>query len=117
MHYSGHDHNIEWTITGEAFEECIAPGWLLNRANKITKQRKLISGEKIVFNWEGDAHNVEKVNAAGYEGCSGIKNTDGVEGPFTFAARRAGTYYFVCGVGGHCEFGKQKAKITVDPSC
>ena len=93
------DRSIEWTITGEPFKECVAPG------------------EKVVFNWDGEAHNVEKVNAAGYENCSGIKNTEGVAGPFTFTARRAGTYYFVCGVGGHCEFGKQKAEIRVDSNC
>ena len=38
-------------------------------------------------------------------------------GPFEFKTSREGTYYFVCGVGGHCEFGKQKAIVTVDKSC
>eukprot|EP00092_Neocalanus_flemingeri_P091695 GFUD01116315.1.p1 GENE.GFUD01116315.1~~GFUD01116315.1.p1 ORF type:complete len:135 (-),score=27.31 GFUD01116315.1:8-412(-) len=94
----GHDHSIEWTITGEPFEECILPG------------------ETLEFIWAG-GHNVEEVSAAGYMDCSGITNTEPVAGNYKFFAHNAGTYYFVCGVGGHCKGGNQKAKITVDPSC
>ena len=59
------------------------------------------------------------MEAAGYEDCeTGVTNTEGADGPFTFNGEKAGTYYFVCGkVGGHCKYGKQKAKITVKADC
>eukprot|EP00092_Neocalanus_flemingeri_P041542 GFUD01045241.1.p1 GENE.GFUD01045241.1~~GFUD01045241.1.p1 ORF type:complete len:115 (-),score=38.31 GFUD01045241.1:56-400(-) len=91
---------IDWIITGKPLaEECIAPG------------------EEAVFNWVAKYHNVEEVDAAGYEDCSGFTITAGVTGPYTFTSQAPGTYYFVCGVGGHCAGGKQKIKIKVDPSC
>merc|ERR1712088_580867 len=90
---------LEWTITGEAFEVCIRPK------------------ETLTFAWEGPFHNVEKVDAEGYENCNGFDNTDGVEGPYIFSNRNEGTYYFVCGVGGHCSGGNQKAKVTVSRNC
>ena len=74
-------HSLEWTITGEPFTACVRPG------NTLT------------FKWEGPWHNVEQVNAEGYENCSGFSNTEGVEGPYVFKAKREGEFYFVCGVG------------------
>ena len=73
-------------------------------------------GEKLTFEWD-DGHNVEEVTKEGYEDCSGFDSDEAVAGPFDFQTSREGTYYFVCGVGGHCEFGKQKAIVTVDKSC
>merc|ERR1712072_1116538 len=92
------DKTIEWTITGEAFEECIKPG------------------ETLKFEWDG-GHNVERVAKEGYEDCSGFKSAEPTEGPFEFKTSTAGTYYFVCGVGGHCKFGNQKANVTVSTTC
>ena len=73
------------------------------------------------FLWEG-GHNIVKVNQDIYDDCSELEaksvNTQPEAGPFKFTAPRSqGTHYFVCGVGGHCEFGNQKAKIVVDRSC
>merc|ERR1712012_44221 len=65
----------------------------------------------------GPWHNVEQVNAEGYENCSGFSNTEGVEGPYVFKAKREGEFYFVCGVGGHCADGNQKAIVTVKSDC
>ena len=73
-------HFLEWTITGEPFEACVRPG------------------QTLTFEWEGPYHNVERVDLDGYENCSGFKNTEGVEGPYVFKAKREGEYYFVCGV-------------------
>merc|ERR1711862_200457 len=63
---------LEWTITGEAFEVCIRPK------------------ETLTFTWEGPFHNVEKVDAEGYENCDGFDNTEGVEGPYVFSNRNEG---------------------------
>merc|ERR1712110_1015074 len=92
------DKTIEWTITGEAFEECILPG------------------EKLTFEWD-NGHNVVEVNQEGYEDCSGFEFDEPSEGNAEFQTSTAGTYYFVCGVGGHCKFGNQKAIVTVDINC
>merc|ERR1712018_498264 len=89
------DQTIEWTITGEAFDACIKPG------------------EKLTFQWD-QGHNVERVSEEGYEACSGFKSDEPTEGNFEFKTSTAGTYYFVCGVGGHCQFGNQKAIVTVN---
>lgn len=108
---------MEWTITGEPFEACVRPG------------------QTLTFEWEGPYHNVERVDFDGYENCDGFKNTEGVEGPYVFKAKREGKYYFVCGVsqisiimqwgetlyllqvGGHCAQGNQKATVTVSRNC
>ena len=75
-----------------------------------------VLGETLTFEWE-DGHNVERVSEEGYEDCSGFKSDEPVEGNFDFKTSTAGTYYFVCGVGGHCKFGNQKAIVRVDNSC
>ena len=74
------------------------------------------AGETLTFQWE-DGHNVERVSQEGYDTCSGFKSSEPVAGPFDFKTSTPGTYYFVCGVGGHREFGNQKAIVTVDSGC
>merc|ERR1712002_845388 len=51
----GHDNEIEWTITGQPFELCIAPG------------------EHVDFLWEG-GHNIVKVNQDIYDDCSELES-------------------------------------------
>merc|ERR1711983_73265 len=96
---TGVDHEFTWTITGEPFAHCIAPG------------------DTMKFNWSGTFHNVQSVDKDGYDNCSGFSNTQGVQGPYIFNGTTAGTYYFVCGVGTHCSSGQQKAIITVSSNC
>merc|ERR1719431_407920 len=100
----GHQFEVEWTITGDPIELCIPPG------------------EHVDFLWEG-GHNIVKVNKEVYEKCSDlgekfdindkpINRTAGA-GDYKFTAPDdEGTHYFICGVGGHCAFGNQKAKIS-----
>ena len=107
------DQTIQWTITGEPFQACIRPGEVRTWSGR---SYHYVLGEKLTFEWAG-GHNVERVSQEGYEECSGFKSDKAVAGPFDFKTSTSGTYYFVCGVGGHCEFGKQKAIVTVDRSC
>merc|ERR1712168_99534 len=95
------DINIRWTITGQPLtKRCVTPG------------------DNVVFNWGGRAHNVEQVySMRDYDNCSRIKNRAGERGPYTFSAKNEGTYYFVCGVGGHCQWGKQKVIVEVKNFC
>ena len=58
----------------------------------------IFPGDSLTFNWEGAFHNVEKVDKQGYQNCDGFSNTEGVEGPYVFTAKRTGEFYFVCGV-------------------
>merc|ERR1712025_145024 len=79
-------------------------------------------GETVSFNWEGDGHNVVQVDREAWVTCGksltdGFENQEGEEGPASFVASKIGSFYFVCGVGGHCEFGNQKANITVASRC
>ena len=99
----------------------------------------------MTFKWEGAAHNVVMVESKDdYDNCfvpENMREAEEDRGGITFKARQEGTYYFVCGVstiptpcnlcnawrtlinvvflqvGGHCEFGKQKAQITVSGTC
>jgi len=96
---NGVNHEFTWTITGEPFAHCIAPG------------------DTMKFNWSGTFHNVQSVDKDGYDNCSGFSNTQGVQSPYIFNGTTAGTYYFVCGVGTHCSSGQQKAIITVSSNC
>jgi len=95
----GVDHEFTWTMTGEPFAHCIAPG------------------DTMKFNYNGNFHNVEMVDKDGYDNCSGFENTQPVEGPYIFNGTTLGKYYFVCGVGSHCASGKMKAIITVSSNC
>ena len=78
----------------------------------------ITSGEHVDFIWD-EGNNIVKVNKEVYEDCSDLKlkavNTTATSGPFIFEADLfgVGDHYFICGVGGHCKFGNQKAKITV----
>merc|ERR1711868_82118 len=57
---NGVNHEFTWTITGEPFAHCIAPG------------------DTMKFNWSGTFHNVQSVDKDGYDNCSGFSNTQGV---------------------------------------
>ena len=84
--------------------------------NTLFHCNRCCSGDTVTFKWSGTAHNVEKVRKDVYNSCDGITKTEGSSGPFTFKAKKEGTFYFVCGVEGHCEAG-QKAKIEVKDNC
>ena len=88
----------------------------VSSAHLSLRSYHLLPGETLTFDWNG-GHNVERVSQEGYENCSGFKSDEAVKGPFEFKTSTAGEYYFVCGVGGHCEFGNQKAIVTVDRQC
>merc|ERR1712142_87001 len=85
--------------------------WIIQSVNKCVSK-----GDTVTFKWSGTNHNVEKVTKDVYDSCDGITETEGSPGPFTFKAEKKGTFYFVCGVEGHCD-GGQKAKIEVKDKC
>lgn len=69
-----------------------------------------------MFIWDA-GHNVVEVTKAAYDDCDAGEETEPTQGNALFNSQSTGVFYFVCGVGGHCQFGKQKAKITVSDNC
>ena len=95
--FAGVNHEFTWTITGEPFAHCIAPGKFLSIKVQFTWIMSFL-GDTMKFNWSGTFHNVQSVDKDGYDNCSGFSNTQGVQSPYIFNGTTAGTYYFVCGV-------------------
>merc|ERR1711899_499198 len=92
---------ITWSFGMSEAVECVKPG------------------TSVIFEWSGSSHNVDKVGSAeDYASCSGITDTTGVSGPYTWQAPISeGNHYFVCGIGIHCSVGNMKAAIEVSNNC
>merc|ERR1712004_579320 len=92
---------ITWSFGMNEAVECVKPG------------------TSVIFEWSGSSHNVDKVGSAeDYASCSGITDTTGVSGPYTWQAPTSeGNHYFVCGIGIHCSVGNMKAAIEVSNNC
>jgi len=92
---------ITWSFGMSEALECVRPG------------------TSVIFEWSGSSHNVDKVGSAeDYASCSGITDTTGVSGPYTWQAPSSeGNHYFVCGIGIHCSVGNMKAAIEVSNNC
>merc|ERR1712192_271207 len=73
----------------------------------------------VIFEWSGSGHNVDKVGSAeDYASCSGITDSTGVSGPYTWQAPTSeGNHYFFCGVSVHCSVGNMKAAVEVSNNC
>lgn len=65
------------------------------------------------FKWNGP-HNVAKVTKEEYESCT-TTNADVSESSVALPLASAGTHYFICTVGKHCEHG-QKLAVEVSSS-
>ena len=55
-------------------------------------------GQVVIFQWEGNDHNVEMVDSQAYASCEGIQKIEGEKGPYLFDGTEEGEFYFVCGV-------------------
>merc|ERR1712212_1058804 len=92
---------VTWSFGMSEAVECVKPG------------------TSVIFEWSGSSHNVDKVGSAeDYASCSGITDTTGVSGPYTWQAPTSeGNHYFVCGVSVHCSVGNMKAAVEVSNNC
>ncbi|XP_011020152.1 PREDICTED: cucumber peeling cupredoxin-like [Populus euphratica] len=74
--------------------------------------KKFEVGDSLEFNWT-DTHNVLEVTTkTEYDACA---KTNGIlkdTSPATFQLTKDGTYYYICTIGMHCDFG-QKVTIVV----
>ncbi|PSR99855.1 Blue copper protein [Actinidia chinensis var. chinensis] len=88
-------------------------GWAMGTDYSTwTSGKTFTVGDSLVFNY-ASGHTVDLVSGSDYSTCTvgnAIK-TDS-SGATTFPLKTAGTYYFICGVSGHCGSG-MKLKLTV----
>ncbi|GJW34523.1 cucumber peeling cupredoxin-like protein [Tanacetum coccineum] len=92
-------------------------GWAIPSSNGVygtwASGQTFNVGDSLVFNFTTGMHNVLEVAQAAYGPCT-ITNpiSTATTGPATIQLTTAGTHYFVCGVGQHCQFG-QKVSVNV----
>ncbi|PSS31613.1 Blue copper protein [Actinidia chinensis var. chinensis] len=88
-------------------------GWAIGMDYSTwTSGKTFTVGDTLVFNYIS-GHSVDQVSASDYSTCTvgnAIK-TDS-SGATNFPLKTAGTYYFICGVPGHCGSG-MKVAVTV----
>ncbi|VVA98019.1 unnamed protein product [Arabis nemorensis] len=91
-------------------------GWeLFTNYTTWTRGREFHVGDVLVFNYDGDQHNVMQVNSTAYADCGRDNYTSiSTKGNDTILISEVGELWFICGVGDHCENG-QKLKINVAP--
>ncbi|KAG6540900.1 hypothetical protein Mapa_017693 [Marchantia paleacea] len=83
-------------------------GWILN-GRKYTNLR-LKSKDVAVFRYRAGEHNVVQVSKADYDSCNSRKPIKTYSTGYDKVAFKAGTYYFICGIGNHCQ---NNMKVTI----
>ncbi|XP_043715236.1 blue copper protein 1a-like [Telopea speciosissima] len=103
-------------VRGEIHVVGDSNGWTNTcKYTEWTQEKLFHIGDTLVFNYEEGTHNVMQVNKTGYENCIrepifGML----VTGNDSIHLTALGTFWYICGVGKHCEYG-QKLSITVVP--
>ncbi|KAI4327046.1 hypothetical protein L6164_019549 [Bauhinia variegata] len=73
-------------------------------------------GDTLVFKYPEGVHNVLRVNATGFQQCMAPASTQALTtGNDVITITSEGRKWYICGVGRHCEAGKMKLAITVQP--
>lgn len=69
-----------------------------------------------VFKYTQGAHNVFRVDGNGFQQCAAPAGTEALAtGNDIITLTTPGRKWYICGVGQHCEAGKQRLAITVFP--
>ncbi|KAF5734449.1 mavicyanin-like [Tripterygium wilfordii] len=69
-----------------------------------------------LFKYSEGAHTVHKANGTGFQDCAVPATTEALTtGNDVVTLSTPGRKWYICGVGKHCEVGKQKLVITVLP--
>ncbi|XP_015963624.1 blue copper protein 1a-like [Arachis duranensis] len=75
-------------------------------------------GDKLVFKYTKGKHNVMRVNSTGFQQCAvpPDSSTQGfTTGNDVIVLSSPGRKWYICGISNHCENGKMKLAITVQP--
>ncbi|CAM6091302.1 unnamed protein product [Calypogeia fissa] len=85
-------------------------GWTIQRYGHMTLKR----GDTLVFNYRRGLHNVMQVTKGVFNSCRVTSRpiSTFVSGEDFVKLNTPGTYYFICGVAGHCNAG-MKVAVTV----
>ncbi|KAF5460771.1 hypothetical protein F2P56_020616 [Juglans regia] len=92
-------------------------GWTINFDYQAWAQGKEFHvGDKLVFKYTENSHNVLKVNGTGFQDCVAPAGTEALtSGNDVITLATPGRKWYICGVSKHCEVGNQKLFITVLP--
>ncbi|MCO5547680.1 hypothetical protein L7F22_001131 [Adiantum nelumboides] len=109
---------ICWTIqAGEQHQVGGPPGWSLPDRSKVnytewSSTQTFMTGDTLYFNYSSAYHNVLEVTKVSYENCDASKPTaKWADGKDVIPLNSSGTFYYICGISGHCEAGQ---KVAVD---
>ncbi|XP_022967382.1 mavicyanin [Cucurbita maxima] len=82
---------------------------------KWASSNKFRVGDSLLFNYNNKFHNVLQVDQEQFKSCnSSSPAASYTSGADSITLKRPGTFYFLCGIPGHCQLG-QKVEIKVDP--
>ncbi|XP_073308894.1 basic blue protein-like [Primulina huaijiensis] len=85
-------------------------GWTFNVAG-WPRGKTFKAGDVLVFNYGPGAHNVVRVNRAGYSGCNAPSGAKSFQSGRDQIKLAKGQNFFICSYAGHCEAG-MKIAIT-----
>ncbi|GJY59078.1 putative cupredoxin [Tanacetum coccineum] len=90
-------------------------GWTTDYNYTAWAQGKVFYvGDKLVFNYPKDAHDVYKVDAASFASCTVPPGTGLTSGNDVVTLMTSGKKWYICGVGNHCAERLQKLVINVE---
>ncbi|KAI5056376.1 hypothetical protein GOP47_0028194 [Adiantum capillus-veneris] len=94
------------------------PGWSLPSRSNVNytlwaSTQTFTTGDTLYFNYSSAYHNVLEVTKANYESCNASSPTaQWADGADVIHLNSSGTFYYICGITGHCEEG-QKVAVEV----
>ncbi|KAL3693075.1 hypothetical protein R1sor_006726 [Riccia sorocarpa] len=101
-----------------ATEYPVADGWKIPPTTTYYSDwladKSFVPGDVLVFEYTAGSHSVLEVTKSKYDTCDTTSPISShVAGSDKITLGKAGTYYYLCGVPGHCD-ANQKITITVD---
>ncbi|KAG9133513.1 hypothetical protein Leryth_026175 [Lithospermum erythrorhizon] len=92
-------------------------GWTLGlNYTAWAEGKQFYVGDKLIFNYKEGAHNVHKVDGAGFREClAPLTSVALTSGNDVIPLATPGRKWYICGIGKHCADGNMKFLITVLP--
>ncbi|KAG9133512.1 hypothetical protein Leryth_026176 [Lithospermum erythrorhizon] len=92
-------------------------GWTLRfNYTAWAEGKQFYVGDNLIFNYKEGAHNVHKVDGAGFREClAPLTSVALTSGNDVIPLATPGRKWYICGIGKHCADGNMKFLITVLP--
>lgn len=106
-------HGFSYTV-GDSF------GWTIPSETSLNydhwaSSRTFHVGDSLVFNYASDLHSVLQVTRSSYKECNITSPfTTNSDGKTIINLPHKGSYYFICGIPGHCQAGQRFQLKVVD---